>query len=49
MKNTEAKKIYYWSALVGQWGGQKIAMAISKTFYVVLSPMLAPISNFTPI
>ena len=31
------------------WVGQKIAVAISKTFYVVLSPMLPPITNFIQI
>ena len=39
MKNTEVEKIHYWLALVGQLGWSKIAVAISKTFYVVLSPI----------
>ena len=49
MKNTEVKKIHYWSALVVSWVGQKIAVAIQKTFVVVLSPMLPPVTNFTQI
>ena len=32
-----------------RWVSQKIAVAISNSFYVVLCPMLPPITNFTHI
>ena len=44
----KVEKICHWSALVS-WVCQKMDVVISNSIYVVLYPMLSPLSNFTQI